>query len=225
MASNITFPNESAEYRAARNELLESEIALREQVEKLGALRRQLPLGGAVKEDYVFDELADGEVRQVRLSELFADDKEALFAYGFMYGPEMADACPMCSSFLDALDGNAPQLLHRINLAVIARSPIHRIAEFAEQRGWRHLRLLSSAGNDYPRDYWVESSDGGQMPMANVFVRRDGEVRHFWGSEMLYAGLEGDPRHMDLMWPLWNVLDAVPEGRGATWYPPLWPKE
>ena len=138
-----------------------------------------------------------------------------------MYGPEMADACPMCSSFLDGLDGNAPHLAQRINLAVVARSPIERVAEYTARRGWRHLRLLSAAGNDYPRHYLTENDDGGQMPMANVFVRRDGEVRHFWGSEMLHAGLDGDPRHVDAMWPLWNVLDTVPEGRGETWYPAL----
>lgn len=221
--SAITFPNETSEYRAARAALLETEIALREQVERLGAQRRALPLGGAAREDYVFEELVDGEVRQVRLSELFEDGKEALFLYGFMFGPAMAQPCPLCSSIIDALDGNAPQLAQRINLAIVARSPIRRIVEFAERRGWRHLRLLSSAGNDYPRDYFVENENGDQMPMANVFVRRDGTVHHFWGSEMLYADVEGDPRHVDLMWPLWNVLDTVPEGRGATWYPSLWP--
>ncbi len=106
--------------------------------------------------------------------------------------------------------------------AVVARSPIERIAEYAKRRGWRHLRLLSAADNNYAQDYLMENEDGGQMPMANVFVRRDGQVHHFWGSEMLFAGGQGDPRHMDTMWPLWNVLDTVPEGRGTSWYPPLW---
>jgi predicted dithiol-disulfide oxidoreductase (DUF899 family) len=26
-------------------------------------------------------------------------------------------------------------------------------------------------------------------------------------------------RHVDMMWPLWNVLDATPEGRGTDWFP------
>lgn len=221
--SGVTFPNETAEYRTARDRLLEAEIELRAQAARVAELRRAMPLGGAVGEDYVFDEQVGGEVQQVLLSQLFAPGKEALFIYSFMYGPEMADACPMCSSFIDALDGNASQLAQRINLAVVARSPIERVADYGARRGWRHLRLLSAAGNDYPRDYLMETAGGDQMPMANVFVRRDGEVRHFWGAEMLYAGLEGDPRHMDTMWPLWNVLDTTPEGRGEAWYPPLWP--
>ncbi len=220
--SRVTFPNETAEYRAARDRLLAAEIELRAQTARVAEMRRAMPLGGVVGENYVFEELAEGEARPVRLSQLFAPGREALFIYGFMYGPAMADACPMCSSFLDGLDASAPQLEQRINLAVVARSPIRRVAEYGERRGWRHLRLLSAAGNDFPRHYLTENDGGGQMPMANVFVQRQGEVRHFWGSEMLYAGLEGDPRHMDAMWSLWNVLDTVPEGRGA-WYPPLWP--
>lgn len=221
--AGITIPNESPEYRAARQKLLAAEIELRHRVAEVAALRRELPPGGEVKEDYVFDELVDGEVRPVRLSELFAPGKDTLFLYGFMFGPAVEQPCPLCSSIIDAFDASAPQLHQRINLAIVARSPIRRIAEFAERRGWRHLRLVSAANNDYPRDYFTETGDGSQMPMAHVFVRRDGTVRHFWGSELLYADVEGDARHMDTMWPLWNVLDATPDGRGEDWYPPLWP--
>jgi len=44
---------------------------------------------------------------------------------------------------------------------------------------------------------------------------------HFWGSELLYADVTGDPRHVDLLWPLWNLLDLTLEGRGTDWYPKL----
>ena len=214
------FPNESPEYRQARDALLEVEIDLRTRIERVAALRRELPLGGAVREDYAFDEIDDGQPRSVRLSQLFEGSKKSLFLYSFMYGPEMEKACPICSSFLDGLDANARHITRHINVAVVARSPIGRIAEFAKARGWRNLRLLSSAGSAYNVDYLSENPDGGQMPMANVFVRRDGKVHHSWGTEMLYAELDGDPRHMDLMWPLWNVLDTTPDGRGEG-YPPL----
>ena len=53
------------------------------------------------------------------------------------------------------------------------------------------------------------------MPMLNVF-RRDGEVvRHFWGSELLYAPTDPgqDPRHVGTLEPLWNLFDFTPEGR------------
>lgn len=220
--SSVTFPNESSAYRRARAELLRAELDLRAQVERVATLRRKLPLGGGVAEDYVFDELdGAGRVRQVRLSELFDDGKDALFLYSFMFGPRMKAPCPMCSSLIDGIHGNARHLGQRINLAVTARSPIERIAAFAEARGWQDLRLLSCARNGYARDYFGENGDGDQMPMANVFVRREGKVHHFWGSEMLYAETDGDPRHVDMMWPLWNVLDTTPAGRGDDWYPSL----
>jgi predicted dithiol-disulfide oxidoreductase (DUF899 family) len=218
----MSFPNETADYRKAREELLKAEIDLRAQVERVAAMRRSLPPGGLVKQDYAFDEMTrDGGVRKVRLSELFEAPKESLFVYSFMYGPRMENPCPMCSSILDGLNGNARHITERINLAVVARSPIERIKSFTEARGWNSLRLLSSANNTYNSAYFGETAAGDQYPMANVFVRRDGAIHHFWGSELLYAGLEGDPRHADMIWPLWNVLDTTPEGRGRDWYPPL----
>lgn len=216
------FPNESEEYRQARSTLLDEETRLREQIARVAELRAQLPSGGVIKEDYEFDEVdRSGAIRKVRLSELFETGKDSLFLYGFMYGPENENPCPMCSSFLDGLNGNAPHLAERINVAVTAKSPIHRIADYARGRGWDKLRMLSSQHNGYGMDYFSETEKGEQMPMANVFVRRSGVVQHFWGSEMLYADIEGQPRHLDLMWPLWNVLDTTPEGRGTDWFPAL----
>jgi predicted dithiol-disulfide oxidoreductase (DUF899 family) len=214
------FPNEPKPYRAARNRLLRAEAALRRQVEKVAALRRKLPAGGKVPQDYVFEE--GDPPRAVRLSELFGE-RDTLVAYSFMYGPGMDKACPMCTSMLDGLDGNAPHIAQRTNLVVIAKSPIGRILEHARARGWHNLRLLSSAGNDYNRDYRGESPDGSQWPMLNVFVRRKGAIRHFYGTELLFARTERgqNNRHVDLIWPLWNLLDFTPEGRGRDWYPKL----
>lgn len=218
-----TFPNESSDYRKARDKLLEAEAELRAKLEGVAALRRKLPPGGAVKADYAFDEMgADGAIRQVKLSELFAPGKNSLFIYGYMFGPKAKAPCPLCTSMLDGLDGNAPHITQRVNLAVVARSPIKRIVDVATARGWRHLRLLSSANNTFQADYHAEDADGNQWPMANVFVKRGGKVHHFWGSELMfkkYAG--GDMRHVDLLWPLWNVFDLTPEGRGESWYPSL----
>ena len=216
------FPNESEEYRNARSALLDEEIRLREQIARVAELRSDLPPGGAVKEDYEFEEIAgDGAIRKLRLSELFEKDKDSLFLYGFMYGPGSENPCSMCSSLLDALNGNAAHVAERINVAVVAKSPIQRIVDHARTRGWDNLRMLSSQNNGYGIDYFAENEKGEQMPMANVFVRRNGGIRHFWGSEMLYVDVEGQPRHMDLMWPLWNVFDTTPEGRGTDWYPSL----
>jgi predicted dithiol-disulfide oxidoreductase (DUF899 family) len=212
--SAVRFPNESPEYRRARDQVVEAERDLRRRTESVAAMRRGLPLGGSPPEDYVLH--AEGG-RAVRLSELFAPGKDTLAIYGFMYGPEMARPCPLCTSILDSLDGAAEHLDQSINLAVVAKSPIERILAFAKERGWRRLRLLSSHGTHYNRDYHAEDESGAQLPMLNVFVRRDGAVRHFYATELFFQPAESgqDPRHVDAIWPLWNVLDVTPEGRGS----------
>lgn len=226
--STVRFPGESASYRAARDELLAAERDLRKQVEQVAQLRRKLPLGGELPEDYAFEEgaanLADTTaVVSVKLSDLFRKGIDTLALYNFMYGPEMKQACPMCTSFLDSLNGTAPHAGQRLNLAVVAKSPIGRIREFARGRGWHNLRLLSSARNTYNRDYHGETADGGQLPIFNVFVRRDGKIYHSYSTELVFAPPEPgqNERHIDMMWPLWNLLDLTPEGRGADWYPRL----
>ena len=222
------FPGESNEYRTARDRLLTAEIELRKRIEEVAAMRRQLPLGGAVPEDYEFEEgPADLDEtragRRVKLSQLFVRPSASLLLYSFMYGPEMEKACPMCTSFLDSLNGAAPHAIQRINLAVVAKSPIERIRAFARERGWRNLRLLSSAANSYNRDYHGETAEGAQIPAINVFVRRDGRTHHFFNAELLFAPVEPgqNGRQADLIWPLWSLFDLTPEGRGTDWYPKL----
>ena len=221
------FPGESAAYRKARNALLRSEIGLRREIERVAEARRKLPLGGVAAEDYAFEEgaadLADTTtVRRVCLSELFGD-QDTLVAYSFMYGPAMAAACPMCTAMLDGLDGEAQHVRQRASLVVIAKSPLDRIRAYARGRGWSGLRLLSSAGNTYNRDYFGEGPDGSQWPSLNVFVRRNRTIHHFYHSELLFGPAEPgqNNRHVDMIWPLWNVLDFTPEGRGTDWYPKL----
>jgi predicted dithiol-disulfide oxidoreductase (DUF899 family) len=235
---STTFPGESAEYRAARDLLLEQEIELRRAMEAVAAARRELPSGGPIPEDYVFQGArTDGSPTDVRLSELFEPGKDSLVIYSMMFprysgderpGPEggqtallpLAEGpCPSCTAFLDQLDGAAEHATQRVNFAVVAKSPLLRILTFAKERGWRRLRLLSSAGNSYNRDYLGESSDGHQMPMLNVFHRDGDTIRHFWGSELLYALTDSgqDPRHNGTLEPLWNLFDLTPEGRPTDW--------
>jgi predicted dithiol-disulfide oxidoreductase (DUF899 family) len=222
----VRFPGESETYRSRRDELLDAEIELRRNLESVAAKRRSLPLGGQVPRDYAFDEAGDGgatAARKVTLTELFAAGKDTLIIYSFMYGPQMAQPCVMCTSILDALDGEAPHVVQRVNLAVVAKSPIGRIMEFAKPRGWRNLRLLSSADCSYNQDYHAESAAGDQLPALNVFVRRAGAIHHFYNTELLYAPCDPgqDGRHVDLIWPLWNLFDFTPDGRGEQWYPRL----
>jgi predicted dithiol-disulfide oxidoreductase (DUF899 family) len=234
----ITFPGESAEYRAARDRLLEQETELRRAMEAVAAARRGLPPGGVVPQDYVFQARGpDGDPTDVRLSELFAPGKDSLVIYSMMFprdpgderpGPQggrtallpLAEGpCPSCTALLDQLDGAAEHVSQRVNLAAAGKAPLSRILAFAEERGWRRLRLLSSAGSTYNRDYHAETTEGYQRPMLNVF-HRDGEtIRHFWGSELLYAPTDPgqDPRHVGTIEPLWNLFDLTPAGRGTDW--------
>jgi predicted dithiol-disulfide oxidoreductase (DUF899 family) len=221
------FPNESKAYRAARNKLLKAEMDLRRKIESVAALRRRLPAGGPVPEDYEFEEGAadlddTGTVRRVKMSGLFQRDA-SLVVYSYMYGPAMAKPCPMCTAILDGLNGNAQHAGQRVNVVVVAKSPIQRLRALARERGWRNLRLLSSANNSYNRDYRGEDGKGSQNPALNVFARRDGTIHHTWSSELMFA--PADPgqnqRHVDAIWPLWNLFDLTPEGRGTDWYPKL----
>ncbi len=153
------------------------------------------------------------------MSELSAKGKDSLILYNFMYGPEMPRPCPSCTSIIDGLAGEAPHVEQRVNFAIVAKSPIERLREFAAERVWRNLRILSSAGSTYNRDYQGENARGDQMPALNVFVRRDGKIRHFYNTELMFAPSEPglDMRHVDTIWTPWNLFDVTPEGRGTKW--------
>jgi predicted dithiol-disulfide oxidoreductase (DUF899 family) len=173
----------------------------------------------------------------VRLSELFPPGRHSVAIYSFMFpraaeddrpGPESGETarlplhqgpCPSCVALLDQLDGAADHAAEQIGLAVVAKAPLPRVLEFARERGWRRLQLLSSARNGYNRDYHGETADGSQRPMLNVFHRDGGTVRHFWGSELFYAPSEPgqDPRHVGTLEPLWNLFDLTREGRPSGW--------
>jgi predicted dithiol-disulfide oxidoreductase (DUF899 family) len=92
--SEIRYPNESREYRDARESLLKDERELVDKVKSVAAKRRALPPGGQLKEDYVFQWANDGKVgKSVKFSELFGN-KNTLLLYSFMYGPNWDNPCP-----------------------------------------------------------------------------------------------------------------------------------
>jgi predicted dithiol-disulfide oxidoreductase (DUF899 family) len=234
----VVFPGESTEYRAARDRLLEQEVELRRAMEAVAAGRRRLPPGGLVPEDYVFRAPGPGGAEtETRLSELFAPGKDSLVVYSMMFPRDPGDdrpgpvggrmarlplletPCPSCTALLDQLDGAAEHVAQQVNLVAMAKAPLARVLAFADERGWRRLRLVSSAGTAYNRDYHAETADGRQRPMLNVFRRQGGAVHHFWGSELLYAPTEPgqDARHVGTIEPLWNLFDLTPEGRPPGW--------
>lgn len=215
------FPGEDDGYRAARNALLQEELALDEQIHKVAAMRRSLPAGGAIKEDYLFEEVQPDYGKSVRMSELFADGKNSLFVYSLMYAPDNDAPCPACTSLIDGFSGISHHLHDRINLAVVAKAPIEKLQELAQSRKWSGIRLLSSFGNSYNDDYFAVAGGGWQIPAANIFTKDGSEIRHFWSAEMLYVSRPGHPHHVDPIWPIWNILDLTPEGRGSDWEPKL----
>jgi predicted dithiol-disulfide oxidoreductase (DUF899 family) len=216
--SPVRFPNESPEYRRAREALLAEEIELRRHIERVAEQRRALPPGGKVAKDYRFE----SERGPVSFADLFGD-KQTLVVYSYMFGPQRERPCPMCTSLLSAWDGEARDVEQRVALAVIARSPIERLVAFKKERGWHGLKLYSEVAGEFSRDYHALSPDGGDDAAFNVFTRRDGTIRHFWSGEMGFdtADPGQDPRGAPDLMPLWTILDSTPEGRGADWYPKL----
>ena len=216
--NGVTFPHESDEYRSARTALLAEEIELRRHIERVAEMRRALPPGGSVKKTYRFT----GENGEMNLEDLFGD-KETLVLYTYMFGPQRDRPCPMCTSLLSAWDGEVPDIMRRVGLAVVARSPIEKLVAFKKERGWRYLPLYSDMTGEFSRDYHAVTKDGGDDAGLHVFTRRDGTIRHFWSGEMgqVTADPGQDPRGAPDLMPLWTILDCTPEGRSPTWYPKL----
>ena len=236
LEQHAQFPSESAEYRRARNQLLKSEDALRQLTQQVAAERRALPAGGLIPQDYVFESAADDG--EVRFSELFAPGKDSLVVYSMMFPrwsedpragapdgktallPLVEQPCPSCTSVVDGLEGAAFHLAERLNLVVIAKACPDRLGDFARERDWRNLRVLSSRGNTFNRDYHAETTDGGQLPVLHAFHRADDGIHHQWSSEMTFN--RGDTSSLDPIWPIYGALDLTVEGRGdSAAYPSL----
>jgi predicted dithiol-disulfide oxidoreductase (DUF899 family) len=214
--STVRFPNESREYRRARETLLAEEIELRRHIERVAAQRRQLPLGGNVTGDYRFE----GEHGAVTLADLFGDN-QTLIVYSYMFGPQRERPCPMCTSLMSSWEEKLPDIEQRVGLAMVARSPIERLVAAKRARGWTKLKVYSDNDGGFTRDY-VSALDA-DVPAYTVFTRKDGAIRHFWSGEMgsETADPGQDPRGAPDLDPLWAILDTTPEGRGADWYPKL----
>ncbi|MEB0114388.1 DUF899 family protein [Variovorax sp. RTB1] len=216
-AASKPYPNDSAEYRKARTALLAEEIELRRHIERVAAQRRALPPGGEAR-GYEFK---DENGKTLPMVDLFGAH-DTLVTYFWMYGPERKQACPMCTSFLGAMDTPVRDLVQKVAIAVIGRSPVERQLAFARERGWRNLEFYATVGDDFARDYRGLAPDGNEWPALDVWVKRDGKVFHFWGSELGGTADPGeDARGAPDPTPLWNILDLTPAGRGSNWYPKL----
>jgi predicted dithiol-disulfide oxidoreductase (DUF899 family) len=213
--SELLYPNESREYRDARESLLKEEQELIDKVKSVAEKRRKLPRGGELKEDYVFQWANGGEVgTRVKFSELFGD-KNTLLLYSFMFGPNWDNPCPSCTSLVDGFDRTWYQVNQHASFVAIAKAPADRINAWAKKRGWSQMALVSGSDSTYQADYKCqEGSDADmQLPVMHVFRRQDEKIFHFWGTETM-------SNHVDTVWPYWNLMDFTPEGRPDIPTPP-----
>ncbi len=212
--------NESPEYLAKREEVRLAEIELMRQRERVAELRRALPLG-AVLQDYEFLEgpasLDDGDepIRKVRLSELFTAPGRSLVIYQFMFGKKQTKPCPMCTAWIDSINGIAHHLTQKIDVCVVAAADPATLRAHARNRGWNRLRLLSAGESTFKYDLGSEDREGNQDSTISVFTRdADGTLRHFYSGHPRLA-VDIEERGIDELVPIWNFLDLTPEGRGT----------
>lgn len=214
---HFTRLTESADYRRRREELRIAELELTDQVERVAELRRGLPQDTIV-EDYAFVDVATRD--PVRLAELFTGPDRALVVYHFMYGKAQTDPCPLCTMWIDGYDAVAPHVVQNIDFVVVAAADPVALAAHATARQWTNLRLLSAGESTFKFDLGSEEPDGAQTERISVFTRdSDGAVRHVYskGAEMADDRRE---RGIDMLSPVWHLLDLTPQGRGD-WYPSL----
>ncbi|MFE0188428.1 DUF899 family protein [Streptomyces sp. NPDC059008] len=214
--TNLT--GESAEYLNAREELRQAEIELMRHRERVADLRRRLPLGPVV-DDYVFEEgpadlaAGDAPARTVRLGELFTRPGRDLVVYHLMYGKRQTEPCPMCTMWCDGFNGVARHLAQNVDLAIVAAADLPALRAHARNRQWTDLRLLSAGSSTFKYDLGSEDAEGNQDSTVSVFTRDDdGSVRHFYSVHPRMSD-DIDQRGIDLLSPVWHLLDLTRRGR------------
>ena len=212
--SELQYPNESREYRDAREALLKDEQELVDKVKSVAARRRELPPGGQLKEDYVFQWANDGKVgERVKFSELFGT-KNTLLLYSGCSVRHWDHPCPSCTSLMDGFDRAWYSVSQDAAFVGIAKAPADKIDAWAKRRGWSQIPLVSGYDSPFQADYKCQGeSDDMQWPVMHVFRKQDGKIFHFWATER-------QANHVDTVWPYWNLMDFTPEGRPDIPTPP-----
>jgi predicted dithiol-disulfide oxidoreductase (DUF899 family) len=216
---------ESADYLSAREDLRRAEIELMRHRERVADQRRRLPPGPVV-DDYVFEEgpadlrAGDEPVRTVRLSELFTGPDRDLVVYHFMYGKQQTEPCPMCTMWIDGFDGIVHHVTRNADFVVVAAADLPTLRAHARDRGWTNLRLLSAGASTFKYDLGSEDAEGAQDSTVSVFTRDDeGAVHHAYSVHPRMSE-DVDQRGIDLLTPVWHILDLTRRGRGD-WFPSL----
>jgi len=216
------------EWLAARRELLEREKALQRERDALAAARRELPWV-RVDRAYVFD----GSAGKESLADLFAG-RSQLLVYHFMFPPSWEAGCKSCSFWADGYAGVVEHLAHRdVRLVVVSKASLAQIDAFRRRMGWS-FHWLSSAGNDFNRDFGVSFTPeeiASGRPVYNFGTSPFG-VEEAPGVSVFYKDEAGEVFHtyscysrgLDTLNTAYQHLDLVPKGRdeGALAYPMAW---
>lgn len=210
---------ESGAYIAARKDLLRAEIEERRVMDRVARQRRALPPGPVMPAAWVFK---DEHGFDASLADLFGEH-DTLVVYFWMYGPERERPCPMCTTTLAALNGNARSIKRRVALKIFGRSPVGRQYAFAQERGWRDLDFVQTVGDDFANFFGALRPDRNENPVMVTFVKDGADIRMFWSAQMPAGAADPgqDPRGGPDIQNLWLVLDMTPGGRGTDWYPKL----
>ncbi|MFJ9852315.1 DUF899 family protein [Streptomyces sp. NPDC101150] len=214
---------ESADYLGAREELRQAEIELMRHRERVADLRRRLPLGPVI-DDYEFAEgpadleAGDAPVTTVRLGELFTRPGRDLVIYHFMYGKRQTQPCPMCTMWIDGFDGIAQHVTQNVDFAIVAAADLPVLRAYARSRNWTNLRLLSAGSSSFKYDLGSEDAEGNQDSTVSVFTRDgNGSARHLYSGHPRLSD-DIDQRGIDLLSPVWHILDLTRQGRDD-WFP------
>ena len=121
--------------------------------------------------------------------------------------------------WIDGYNGVGHHLAQNVDFAIAAADP-PMLRQHARNRGWRNLRLLSCGDSTFKYDLRSEDAEGRQDSTISVFTRdRDGALRHAYSAHPWMAD-DVKERGIDLLTPVYNMLDLTPQGRDD-WYAKL----
>jgi hypothetical protein len=169
------FPGETGDYAAARQALLASEIELRRKMESVAEQRRALPLGPVIEKDYRF---LDANGAELGLADLFGPH-DTLVTFFWMYGPQRARPCPVCTNLVGAMNANAADVKQNAALKILGRSPVSRQLAFGRERGWAEIDFLQTVGDGERCARGLPQGRGrqGAAVLGRRDQRRDGRPR------------------------------------------------
>jgi predicted dithiol-disulfide oxidoreductase (DUF899 family) len=205
------------EWEIARRKLLIKEKGFTKYKDLLSKERQKLPWV-KVEKDYIFK----GTKGQVKLIDLFEGQKQ-LIIYHFMFSPNAAKGCSICSFWADNFNSINIHLNHRnINMVVVSRAPIEKLVPYQEKMRWNfkwyssyegefnfdyHVSIIDNEANDYDASSKIpnEHSKIYEVPGVSVFIKNEqNEIFHTYST---YG------RGLDILNGAYNYIDLTPLGR------------